>query len=489
MTAFTDPTAPRPEPKRNGRGQYLIPDPETGKERSWTRATTFAGTVADKEGLTKWKQRMTAVGLAARPDLLALVASNPDDKRTVGKVCQDAMDAAGSSSRANLGTALHSMTETIDLGGDLTAIPDAHRPDVAAYRQTMTAAGITIRPEHIERIVCLPELGVAGTFDRLVTGPSGVLRVADLKTGTDLRYAFGEIAIQLALYANATSIWNLDTQRHEPMPEVDRSQALVMHLPAGEARCDLYLLDIAAGWEMVQVCAHVRKWRSRRDLATLAHKFAGEVEPPHAAPAPVPAAVVVPPPRATPPPPIAHEPFPEPDPAHEKRHIYCMFRLDELPSDLQAIVRGLCDFGTTPAHALTPERMAHLEAMLTEAEHTYIERTTRISAAMATLGPDLELAALSVIGVADLDAFTAWELDQLELLAAHPDALGEQPKGWTKDHGKAERVVGIARASAKELHRPVPRSAADVLGDPILIAAVATSAVPQPQPQPKDQAA
>jgi hypothetical protein len=51
------------------------------------------------------------------------------------------------------------------------------------------------------------------------------------------------------------------------MPEVDQSEALVMHLPVGEARCDLYMVDIAAGWEMASVCGTVRDWRKRKNLA------------------------------------------------------------------------------------------------------------------------------------------------------------------------------------------------------------------------------
>jgi len=51
------------------------------------------------------------------------------------------------------------------------------------------------------------------------------------------------------------------------MIEVNQEQALVVHLPAGEGRCTLYLVDIAAGWEMAQVCGAVREWRARRDLA------------------------------------------------------------------------------------------------------------------------------------------------------------------------------------------------------------------------------
>lgn len=258
----------RPEPERDRYGRYLIPDPTTGEKRAWTRATTFAKTVSDTFGLTKWELRMVALGLAKRSDLLAQVAGviDPDDgdaKKLLDSIAAQAKEAAGSSTRANLGTALHTMTEHIDAGRDF-AIPDAHRADLDAYRAATSA--LTVDPAHIERIVTLDRYGIAGTFDRLVTLPDGRLVVADLKTGRSLA-GMAEYAIQLALYANADTIWNQITGEHEPMPPVDRSQALIIWLPAGEARCELHTVDIAAGWAMAEVCETVRAWRKRRDLS------------------------------------------------------------------------------------------------------------------------------------------------------------------------------------------------------------------------------
>jgi hypothetical protein len=35
---------------------------------------------------------------------------------------------------------------------------------------------------------------------------------------------------------------------------------LLIHLPAGQAKCDIYELDIQAGWEAVQLALNVRQW-------------------------------------------------------------------------------------------------------------------------------------------------------------------------------------------------------------------------------------
>jgi hypothetical protein len=260
----------RPEPERDQYGRYKIPHPETGKAQAWTRATTFASSIADTYGLDQWRKRMVVHGLAHRADLYAEAASisDPDAaKDKLGKIAEAAIQAAGASAKARLGTALHSFAEQVDAGATVE-IPAPWDADIAAYRATMAGFGAQIDPAHIERIVTVPALGVAGTFDRLVT-LNGRLYVGDLKTGRDLSYSWHEIAIQLALYAGAATIWDPTSGTHLPMPAVDQERALVMHLPVGTAQCTLYWIDLAAGREAIALCQQVRTWRKRKGLATV----------------------------------------------------------------------------------------------------------------------------------------------------------------------------------------------------------------------------
>src|SRR5437870_10706498 len=103
----------RGEPNRDRWGRYLLPDPETGEELAWTRVTTVSGILSDRYNLELWAQRMVALGLAKRSDLLALVKTNarasatPNGKRTLNRVVKDALEAGNSEQRANLGTAIH----------------------------------------------------------------------------------------------------------------------------------------------------------------------------------------------------------------------------------------------------------------------------------------------------------------------------------------------------------------------------------------------
>lgn len=267
---MSDIAQPRPEPKRDRWGRYVI----GGKP--YTRVTTFASSIDDRWNLEAWKVRMAATGLVERADLFAQVAANVGNKKKLDSLCNEAIEAAKGSAGANLGSALHSFTEQIDLGLS-PIIPDPWNADIDAYRSTLAANGVRIDPRYVERIVVHHDLGVAGTFDRLVTVDGWPLPViADLKTGNlEHASAFGAIAVQLACYANAQELYDPVSDSTEPMPPVDVTRALVIHLPAGQAACTLHLVDLTAGWQAAQLCAQVRDWRKRKDLAS---SFASTLE-------------------------------------------------------------------------------------------------------------------------------------------------------------------------------------------------------------------
>lgn len=240
-------------------GRYLIRNPDSGQVEPYTRVTTFAKTLDDTFGLLKWEQRMAAIGLSRRADLLAQVAAARDDDATrLDTIIKDAREAGEASKGANIGQALHEFTERVDGGElDLAAVPEPWRADVAAYRAEMERKGLAVKL--IEATVVIPELGVAGTLDRLVLDDSPVLIVLDVKTGQRLWLL--TIAIQMALYAHARSIYDLDTDTHSPMPEVDQKVGYVAHMPAGHGSCRIIPIDLEVGWRGAQLAAEVRAWR------------------------------------------------------------------------------------------------------------------------------------------------------------------------------------------------------------------------------------
>lgn len=264
-------------------GRYLLPDPGNpgGGRIPWTRATTLAGTIDDTWNLQQWDQRMVAHGLGKREDLYALAqALDPEtDKKDLQKVCDDAKTAAGASAGANLGTAFHGFTVTADRNpGDWAGVVPARWHDhVTAYREGLRAAGYTVVPNMIERKVVNTACRSAGKFDRMLIETTasdrvGVLPViGDVKTEKQsdsyapFTYSMRSIAIQLAIYANASHYWTgVD---YLPMPTMNLNTAYVMYVPARSAASfALWEVDIKQGWDVVQLAIDVRRWRSTKGL-------------------------------------------------------------------------------------------------------------------------------------------------------------------------------------------------------------------------------
>jgi len=257
---------------RFGRRLLPVPGEDPNNIIPWTRATTLASTVDDMWNLQQWQLRMVAHGIGKRSDLYSLAASlDPeDDKGDLQKVCNDAMEAAEARAGANMGTALHSFTHVLDRVGVVYA-PEMWRGHLDVYRRGMDSTNYSVDRNFIERVCVNTQIKTAGQFDRLLRPPfsiKGEYMIGDLKTEKgDFEYSMRRIAIQLAIYANSDFIWDAATHVYAPMPSMDRQAAIVMHLPAtGPPRFQLYEVDIAAGWEAVQLALDVRTWRKRKGL-------------------------------------------------------------------------------------------------------------------------------------------------------------------------------------------------------------------------------
>jgi hypothetical protein len=227
----------------------------------YTRVTTIADTLDERRALEKWLQRQVAVGLALRPDLVALTVAAGDDKSKLDAICQQAAEAAAATARANMGTALHELTARVDRGETVKA-PPAIEADLDAYRRTTEG----IEMLRIEELVVLDEHRVAGTPDRIGRLHDGRVVILDLKTGS-VEYGWRAFAVQLAAYAHASHGYDVATDTRTELPTVDSERAIVVHLPAGQARCELHEVDVAAGWHGFAMAVDVRAWRQRRDLA------------------------------------------------------------------------------------------------------------------------------------------------------------------------------------------------------------------------------
>lgn len=247
---------------------YKLPHPITGEaDRLWPRVSTIANTLEDEYGLTEWKLRMVAKGVAVSPDLIAkAAAADPAvDKADFAAVVKSAMERAEAGAGANFGTAMHAFAERLDNGETIAAmrVPAPLIPDVQAYAAALKAAKLRVLPELSERVVVNADLEYAGRWDRVVEDQAGDLYVLDLKTGKDV-IDKGQLktSIQQAFYANATHLCIRDFTAYEPMPPVSRLKAFILHLPIGAGQGAVYGLDIAEGWRDANLALTVRARRS-----------------------------------------------------------------------------------------------------------------------------------------------------------------------------------------------------------------------------------
>jgi hypothetical protein len=262
-------TSITPEIPRDRYGRPLIVQPDGSKPQAYTRCTTLVGAYEDTYNLEQWKMRQAAIGLSMRPDLQTAVHAFRDDKKELNRICQDALDAAGSSSAATRGTALHALTEQVDRGlEDYDHLPEEIYNDLAAYA-TATA---DLRSVLIEQMMVLDDWKVAGTPDRVVEY-QGKRYIADLKTGS-VDFGAGKIAAQLAVYAHS-HIYDGTATRAPHGADLDR--ALVIHLPAGTGTCEVKWIDIRAGWEIAKTCLDVRDKR-KLSAAQLFTAFGGKTD-------------------------------------------------------------------------------------------------------------------------------------------------------------------------------------------------------------------
>lgn len=283
------------ERDRWGRPVIVMPD---GSKRGYRRVTTFIDVLEDKSNLADWGKRNVLEGALLdyrdttsavdRPSLINRVGKALDDRdlvraevasdatltriQTAEKAWKSAMkalvaeaeDKAGAHDKATKGTDLHGLTELVDQGLPLPdSITDADRRDLAAYAQAVKEAGIVFTER--ERFVVLDQLQVGGTLDRAglfrFPGTARARRcVMDIKTGR-VDYSPGKIAMQLAVYAHGLA-YDRDTGTRTDL-KLDKTKALLIHLPAGEGRCSIVEVDIAAAWsKAVRLASEVYAWRT-----------------------------------------------------------------------------------------------------------------------------------------------------------------------------------------------------------------------------------
>src|SRR4029077_20732702 len=160
--------------ERDRWGHPMIVPPGGGRPVPYVRASSAAKVVEDTYNLELWARRNVIFGMAHDRSLVARVLAlggepsswDQDTKKTANVIHEDAQAVAKAHQAADIGSALHKLTEYPDRGQLVEAGPYA--PDLAAYSEALAVAGFTVDPDFIEcRLVC-DALQMAGSADRIL---------------------------------------------------------------------------------------------------------------------------------------------------------------------------------------------------------------------------------------------------------------------------------------------------------------------------------
>lgn len=248
----------------------LIQPEGGGKAIPYRRVTTFIDVLDDKSNLAKWQQRNVAYGmsldstLVERMKALGVMPTKADPeaekewKREAQLVVNDADKEARSTRSADLGTALHGLTERMDLGQSVGFVP----PNLQKHLDNYAAATEGIQMEHVEKFVVQDDLQVGGTPDR-VGWVDGQLTIIDTKTG-NIEYGAGKIAMQLAIYAHS-KFYNPATFERTSLGPVRQDKGLIVELNAWTGECELHWIDLELAWiTATSITPKVHEWRKHK---------------------------------------------------------------------------------------------------------------------------------------------------------------------------------------------------------------------------------
>jgi len=506
--------------KRDRWGRPLVIPPDGGKPVPYGRPSGFGIVLEDRFGLNLWKLRMTVDGFLLRDDLRAQYAAAADDKAK-DRYIDEAQEAAGASSGARTGDALHRFTEALDLGRDVT-VPAPWDADVQAYSRALAEHGIVIDPAMIELDVVCDDLALAGTADRYVMW-QGRRVVADLKTGKKIADPALGYSVQLAVYARSF-LYHHDTGARTDLGSC-HDVGLIIHLPAGQARCDIYEVDLRQAWELALLAQQVKAAQKRKGVVVKSSPAASST-PPHAsggaagepltqalraelvdalkrADAPTLERIAAQWPPGVP----TFKASPDHsrdelraiqrvivdvlglDPQHDvvvPTAGGLIDRLRALPADLLAAVESTAKAEGCPnlrTDGIETKWLMRVDGLCREAEHEHAQRVQEVEEALADLDDDLASDLLRHVtgGLVPLEQLQALQAEAVVCLAAaatwllDPD-LTVNPQAWAElvdRKGGKKAVIDDARLIAMR-HGLTPPRSSDIT-DPVLAALVAAA--------------
>lgn len=271
---------------RRANGAPMFVDAE-GKNRRASRPSGWGKELDDENALVNWKINRAVEGVAKNPDLAArAIALKEDDREGWGELREQAINAGRGQQAADIGTAIHAMSERWEDPDDDFDPGDPYTAHLEAYSKELDRLGLV--SDLFEYQVVNTEYMAAGTADRLYrltrqlivpTGeilPAGTLVVGDLKTGKKLTYSKPAYAVQLFIYASGER-YDVETDQFIETPPINQDWAILIHQPSDEPICEALWVDLRVGKLGAELVRGVRNWR--KDWRSGTHDMPGIPDP------------------------------------------------------------------------------------------------------------------------------------------------------------------------------------------------------------------
>lgn len=241
---MTAPAAAVTLPDGGGRGY-----PVGSEGQLYPSVTTVLKSMASP-ALERWRINLAAE-FAVKDHIRALAN---DDKAAAQKLIAQEPFAFRAGGAADLGTRVHAAVEA-EVTGVRYELDEEVKPFVATWARAVKEHSITFVATEL---TCYSHAeSYAGTFDAIVKVGHSDAAVLDYKTG---KRVWGDVALQLAAYANAEGILATpDGRELAPMVPCRTDKGLVMLLHAN--KYELSPVDLPVAWSAFKAARVLWNWQ------------------------------------------------------------------------------------------------------------------------------------------------------------------------------------------------------------------------------------
>ena len=264
----------RPDFNRGAGGEPIIQMPD-GKSVRYARMSSIGDKLDDKTGLNNWLVSKAMEGLGRDEALIAKVkAVTPyeDHRSEWTRLREDAISAGRGRAKADIGTAVHLMSERFEQEPEFDPGAPYTMP-LQAYVDGLNLLGLKSQMFEVQFVNDSDEVHAAGTADRvyettkpLITPddtviPAGSLIIGDIKTSKEINgYNGGTYSIQLAGYAGGT-LYDVELNERMPTPTIRQDWGIIIHISVEEATAEFIWVDLEVGRFGARLANEVAEWR------------------------------------------------------------------------------------------------------------------------------------------------------------------------------------------------------------------------------------